>query len=169
MSKRCQIVKKMWNVKKSNSWTMGEVYKKKLVKNTFCGHFEGFWWPSYVTSKLTSICTNLIMSIYFLWTSSIVTFWHLTSLWQLDIILSIWHLFDILTSHLNHLSPSQGYFWWPSYVMSKFTSLCVNLIMSIHFLWTSSIVYVFDFLTFDIFLTTWHLFDNLTSFWHLDI
>ena len=27
------------------------------------------------------------------------------------------------------------------------------------FLWTSSIVHVFDFLTFDIFLTTWHFFD----------
>ena len=40
---------------------------------------------------------------------------------------------------------------------------CVNLF----FLWTSSIVQVFDFLTFDIFLTTWHFFDNLTSFWHL--
>ena len=37
------------------------------------------------------------------------------------------------------------------------------------FLWTSSIVHVFDFLTCDIFLTTWHLFDNLTSFWQLDI
>ena len=60
-------------------------------------------------------------------------------------------------------------FWWPSYVMSKLTSICVNLIMSIYFLWTSSIVYVFDFLTFDIFLTIWHLFDNLTSFWHFDI
>ena len=42
--------------------------------------------------------------------------------------------------------------------------------MSIYFfLWTSSIVYVFGFLTFDIFLTIWHLFDNLTSFWHFDI
>ena len=44
------------------------------------------------------------------------------------------------------------------------TSLCQFI-----FLWTSSIVYVFDFLTFDIFLTIWHLFDNLTSFWHFDI
>ena len=31
----------------------------------------------------------------------------------------------------------------------------VNLFI---FLWTSSIVCVFDFLTFDIFLTIWHLF-----------
>ena len=44
------------------------------------------------------------------------------------------------------------------------TSLC----QFIFFLWTSSIVYLFDFLTFDIFLTIWHLFDNLTSFWHFD-
>ena len=56
-------------------------------------------------------------------------------------------------------------FWWPSYLTSKLTSICVNLIMWISFfLWTSSIVCVFDFLTFDIFLTFWHLFDILTSF-----
>ena len=56
-------------------------------------------------------------------------------------------------------------FWWPSYLTSKLTSICVNLIMWIYFfLWTSSIVCVFDFLTFDIFLTFWHLFDILTSF-----
>ena len=127
LSKRCQVVKKMSNVKKLNMWTMREVHKKvnwhnevctywhqflcqiwrspKLFKNTFFAHLEGFWSPSYVISKLTSICANLIMSIYFL----------------------------------------------------------VN----------SSIVHVFDFLIFNIFLTTWHflttlhLFDNLTSFWHM--
>ena len=49
-----------------------------------------------------------------------------------------------------------GQFWWPSYLTSKFTSICVNLIMSIFFLWTSSIVHMFDYLTFYIFLTTWH-------------
>ena len=54
---------------------------------------------------------------------------------------------------------------WRQYV---WTSLCQFI-----FLWTSSIVHVFDFLTFDIFLTTWHLFDSLTSFdnltffWHI--
>ena len=42
---------------------------------------------------------------------------------------------------------------WHQYV---WTSLCQFI-----FLWTSSIVHVFDFLTFDIFLTTWHL------FWHM--
>ena len=30
MSKRCQIVKKMSNVKKSNSWTREEVHKRKI-------------------------------------------------------------------------------------------------------------------------------------------
>ena len=123
MSKRCQNVKKMSNVKKSNTQTMEEVHKKinshnevhtywcqfwcqiwrspKLFKNTFYAHFEGFWSPSYATSKLTSMCE-------------------------------------------------------PHYV-------------NLFFLWTSSIVHVFAFLTFDIFLTTWHLFDSLTCFWQLDI
>ena len=56
-----------------------------------------------------------------------------------------------------------GQFCWPSYLTSKLTSISVNLIMSIYFfLWTSSIVCMFDFLIFDIFLTTWHLFDILT-------
>ena len=89
LSKRCQVVKKMSNVKKSNTWTMEEVHKKKK-KNShnevhtywcqFWHHiwwwpkplkmciksvFEQFWWPSYLMSKLTSICVNLIMWIYF--------------------------------------------------------------------------------------------------------
>ena len=56
-----------------------------------------------------------------------------------------------------------GQFCWPSYLTSNLTSISVNLIMSIYFfLWTSSIVCMFDFLIFDIFLTTWHLFDILT-------
>ena len=46
-------------------------------------------------------------------------------------------------------------FWSPSYLMSKLTSICVNLIMSIHFFCEPPpSVHVFDFLTFDIFLTT---------------
>ena len=133
LSKRCQVVKKMsscqkrcqmsksqthrlWRrfTKKINSHNEVHTYwcqfwrqiwrSPKLFKNTFYVHFEGFWSPSYVTSKLTSVCVNLIMSIYFfLWTSSIVhvfdflTTWHLfdnlTSFWQLDIFLTNWHLF----------------------------------------------------------------------------
>ena len=30
LSKRCQVVKKMSNVKKSDTWTMEEVHKKKI-------------------------------------------------------------------------------------------------------------------------------------------
>ena len=46
--------------------------------------------------------------------------------------------------------------WWSSYVTTKFTSLCGNPIVSSYFLWTSSLVYLFDFFTFDIFYTFWH-------------
>ena len=48
-------------------------------------------------------------------------------------------------------------------------NMCEPHYVNFFFFWTSSTVHVFDFLTFDIFLTTWHLFDNLTSFWQLDI
>ena len=40
-------------------------------------------------------------------------------------------------------------------------SMCEPHYVNLFFLWNSSIVHVFDFLTFDIFLTTWHL------FWHM--
>ena len=47
-------------------------------------------------------------------------------------------------------------------------SMCEPHYVNLFFLWTSSIVHVFDFLTFDIFLITWHLFniffDNFTYF-----
>ena len=127
LSKRCQMSKsqthRLWRrfTKKIN-WH-NEIYtywcqfwchiwwSPKLFKNTFYAHFEGFWWPSYVMSKLTSICVNLIMSLYFfvnlfhslcVWLFDI---WHLfdnlTSFWQFDIFLTFWHLFDILTSLLT--------------------------------------------------------------------
>ena len=38
----------------------------KIGQNAFYAHFEGFWLPSHVKLKLTSICVNLIMSIDFL-------------------------------------------------------------------------------------------------------
>ena len=79
LSKRCQM---------SNTWTMEEVHKKninwhnevhtywcqfwrdiwwwpKTLKMCIESVFEQFWWPSYLTSKLTSICVNPIMWIYF--------------------------------------------------------------------------------------------------------
>ena len=65
----------------------------KNFQNTFYAHFEGFWLPSYVMSKMMSIYANLIMSIYFLWTFSIVhVLDFLTSFWQLDIFLTFWHM-----------------------------------------------------------------------------
>ena len=45
-------------------------------------------------------------------------------------------------------------------------NMCEPHYVYLFFLWTSSIVQMFDYLTFDIFLTTWHLFDILTSFWY---
>ena len=41
-------------------------------------------------------------------------------------------------------------------------NMCEPHYVNLFFLWTSSIVCMFDFLIFDIFLTTWHLFDILT-------
>ena len=76
---------------------MSNMKVTKLFKNTFYAHFESFWSPSYVMSKLTSICVNLIVWIYFFcepppW-SMCLTFWHFTSFWQLDIFLITWHIF----------------------------------------------------------------------------
>ena len=34
---------------------------QKLLKNIFYAHFDGFWLPSYVMSKLMSICVDLII------------------------------------------------------------------------------------------------------------
>ena len=121
LSKRCQAVKKMSNVKKSNTWTMEEVHKKinkhnevhtywcqfwrhiwwwpKTLKMCIESVFEQFWWPSYLTSKLMSICVNLLCEIFFLWTSSLVcvfdflTFDILTSFWHFDISFTFWYIF----------------------------------------------------------------------------
>ena len=80
MSKRCQNVKKM---SKSKTHRLEEVHKKNKFTHIdvnfdikYEGHqncsktlsmhiFRSFWSPSYVMSKLTSVCVNLIMSIYF--------------------------------------------------------------------------------------------------------
>ena len=70
----------------------------KTLKMCIESVFEQFWWPSYLTSKLTSICVNLIMWIYFFF----VNLLHSLCVWFFD----IWHLFDILTSfwHFNILT-----------------------------------------------------------------
>ena len=61
----------------------------KIFKNTFYAHFEDFWSPSYVISKLVWIRVNLIMSIHFF-----VNLLHSPCVWLFE----IWHLFDNLTS-----------------------------------------------------------------------
>ena len=155
LSKRCQVVKKMSNIKKSNTWTMEEVHKKinwhnevhrywcqfwrhkwwslKTLKMFIESIFGQFWWPSYLMSKLTSICVNLIMSIYFfvnllhspdVWLFDI---WHLfdnlTSFWQLDTWLITWahgehvqdHVFNEYCQYL--LDPDGGQGWWGTWAM----------------------------------------------------
>ena len=84
-------------------------------------------------------------------------------------------LTSILMSDMKVTKIAQKYFLWTfwGFLVTIIcdvkidVNICEPHCVNLFFLWTSSIVQVFDFLTFDIFLTTWHLFDNLTSFWHL--
>ena len=132
LSKRCQVVKKMSNVKKSNTWTMEEVHKKINWHNEVHTYWRQFWrhiwwWPKnpqnvhrkcFRTILVTFIfdvkidvnmCEPHYVNLFFLWTSSIV---HVFDFLTFDIFLTNCHLFDILTSfNLNHLSLSQGYFY----------------------------------------------------------
>ena len=86
-------------------------------------------------------------------------------------------LMSILTSNMKVTKIVQKHFlctFWGFLVtiicdVKIDVNMCEPHYVNLFFLWTSSIVYVFDFLTFDIFLTTWHLFYSLTSFWQLDI
>ena len=93
LSKRCQMSKnetpRLWRrfTKKLN-WH-NEVYRYwhqfwcnkwwslKTLKMFIESIFGQFWWPSYLTSKLTSICVNLIKSIYFFCELDFLTTWHL--------------------------------------------------------------------------------------------
>ena len=84
-------------------------------------------------------------------------------------------LTSILTSHMmvtkNPQNVHRKYFWAILVTFIFDIKIDVNICephdVNLFFLWTSSIVCIFDFFIFDIFLTTWHLFNNLTSFWHL--
>ena len=97
----CQVWRQIWR-------------SPKLLKNTFYAHFEGFWLPSYVISKLMSICVNLIMSIYFLWTSSIVQVFDFSTT---EIFLTTWHhlTFCCPITYVPHYSWEQG--WWGIWAM----------------------------------------------------
>ena len=79
-------------------------------------------------------------------------------------------LMSILMSHMmvtkNPQNVHRKYFWA---ILLTFIfdikidiNICEPHYLNLFFLWTSSIVCMFDFLIFDILLTTWHLFDILT-------
>ena len=101
MSKRCQMSKsqthRLWRrFTKKIEWgshilmsiLTSNMKVTKIFQKHFHAHLEGFSSPSYVTSKLTSICVNLIMWIYFfLWTSSIVHVFDFLTTWHL-----FWHM-----------------------------------------------------------------------------
>ena len=125
LSKRCQVSKnqtpRLWRrfTKKLNSHNEVHRYwcqfwchiwwSLKTLKMSIESIFDQFWWPSYLTSKLTSISV-ILMSIYiFFWTSSIVQmFDYLT----FDIFLTNWHLLTFDTYKLNHLSPHSAIFFY---------------------------------------------------------
>ena len=81
LSKRCQMSKSQthgwWRrlTKKLNSHNEVHTYWcqfwchiwwwPKTLKMCIESVFEQFWWPSYLMSKLTSMCVNLIMWIHF--------------------------------------------------------------------------------------------------------
>ena len=83
---------------------------------------------------------------------------------------------QFLTSHMMVTkNPQNGHrkCFWTILVTFIFdvkidVNMCEPHYVNLFFLLTSSIVCVFDFLTFDISLTTWHPFDNLTCFWHMN-
>ena len=81
LSKRCQMSKSQthglwrrftkiinWHNKVHTYWCQfwrHISWLPKPLKMCIESVFEQFWWPSYLTSKLTSICVNLIMWIFF--------------------------------------------------------------------------------------------------------
>ena len=95
---------------------------KMVMKNPQNVHRKYFWAVlvtfTYDVKIDVNICEpHYVNLLFFLWTSSIVQMFDISHLFDnltsLDIFLTIWHLFDIFTQiyNLNHLSPSQGYFY----------------------------------------------------------
>ena len=82
-------------------------------------------------------------------------------------------LMSILMSNMKVTKIAQKYFLWTfwGFLVTIIcdiqidVNICEPHCVNLFFLWTSSIVQVFDFLTFDIFLTTWHLFDTWLITW----
>ena len=102
----CQFWRHIW-------WSL------KTLKMSIEIIFGQFCWPSYLTSKLTSISVNLIMSIYLFF--FFVNLLHSLHVWLFD----IWHLFDNFTSFryfdtsikLKPPQPAQGYFYPTTYLL----------------------------------------------------
>ena len=74
-----------------------------------------YWWLSYVTSKLTSLCVNFIVCVFLLQTSFLAQLFDFLTFdidLTFEIFLTVCHLLDILTLTYcsNHIDPSQGYF-----------------------------------------------------------
>ena len=82
-------------------------------------------------------------------------------------------LTSILMSHMmvtkNYQNVHRKYFWAILVTFIFDIKIDVNICephdVNLFFLWTSSIVCIFDFFIFDIFLTTWHLFDTWLITW----
>ena len=82
-------------------------------------------------------------------------------------------LTSILTSQMmvtkNPQNVHRKYFWAVLITFISDVKIDINMCephyVNLFFLWTSSIVCMFDYLTFDIFLTTWHLFDTWLITW----
>ena len=132
MSKRCQIVKKMSNCQKDvkcqkiKHIDYGGGSQKKLIDIMRFTHFDiNFWCRICWSLKTLKMCIESVLNnfgdlhiwrqnwrqyvwtslcqLFFLWTSSLVyVFDFLTSFWQLDIFLTIWHLFD--TWAMQHMA-----------------------------------------------------------------
>ena len=103
--------------------TIAHPFKMMVIKNFQNVHknvLDQFWWLLYVTSKLTSLCVNLLVSSFFfvnllpspaVW---LFVIWHLsdnlTYFWHF---ISFWH-FDILTHDLlsKPSQPVTGLFSW---------------------------------------------------------
>ena len=142
LSKRCQVVKKMSSCQKDvkcqkvKHMDYGGGSQKKIKWHNevhtywrqFWRHiwwwpktlkmckesvFEQFWWPSYLTSKLTSLCVNLIMWIYFFrWFKPPYTITHgnlLTAIWDTF----HWTILSNLDSRQLETSPMTSFdqFW----------------------------------------------------------
>ena len=60
LSKRCEVVKKMSNVKKSNTWTMEEFHKKKKIDIMRFTHIDVNFDVTYDGDQKPSKCAKKV-------------------------------------------------------------------------------------------------------------